>query len=101
MTRFKDTHLSAPEIARTLHVDAIVEGSVIRDGSRIRVHAQLIRAATDEHFWSEAYDRELRDALSLQSDVAQSIARRVEVTTSRRKPPACLEIAHFTWPRSE
>jgi TolB-like protein/DNA-binding winged helix-turn-helix (wHTH) protein/Flp pilus assembly protein TadD len=78
--RFEDTRLSAPEIARTLQVDAIVEGSVIRDGSRIRVHAQLIRAATDEHFWSEAYDRELRDVLSLQSDVAQSIARKVEVT---------------------
>jgi TolB-like protein/DNA-binding winged helix-turn-helix (wHTH) protein len=78
--RFKDTHLSAPEIARTLQVDAVVEGSVIRDGSRIRVHAQLIRAATDEHFWSEAYDRQLRDVLSLQSDVAQSIARKVEVT---------------------
>ena len=80
MTRFKDTHLSVPEIAKTLQVDAIVEGSVIRDGNRIRVHAQLIRAATDEHFWSEAYDRELRDVLSLQSDVAQSIARKVEVT---------------------
>lgn len=78
--RLKDTHLSVPEIAKTLQVDAIVEGSVIREGSRIRVHAQLIRAATDEHFWSEAYDRELRDVLSLQSDVAQSIARKVEVT---------------------
>jgi TolB-like protein/DNA-binding winged helix-turn-helix (wHTH) protein len=80
--RFKDTHLSVPEIARTLQVDAIVEGSVIRDGARIRVHAQLIRAATDEHFWSETYDRELRDVLSLQSDVAQSIARKVEVTVT-------------------
>ncbi|MFZ3333479.1 MAG: winged helix-turn-helix domain-containing protein [Candidatus Acidiferrales bacterium] len=80
--RFKDTHLSVPEIARTLQVDAIVEGSVIRDGTRIRVHAQLIRAATDEHFWSETYDRELRDVLSLQSDVAQSIARKVEVTVT-------------------
>jgi TolB-like protein/DNA-binding winged helix-turn-helix (wHTH) protein/Flp pilus assembly protein TadD len=80
VTRFKGTHLSVPEIARTLQVDAIVEGSIIRDGSSIRVHAQLIRAATDEHFWSEAYDRELRDVLSLQSDVAQSIARKVEVT---------------------
>ena len=82
VTRFKDTHLSVPEIARTLQVDAVVEGSVIREGNRIRVHAQLIRAATDEHFWSEAYDRDLRDVLSLQSDVAQSIARKVEVTIS-------------------
>src|SRR6195256_1596519 len=79
---FKDTQLSVPEIARALHVDALVEGSVIRDGSRIRVTAQLIRGATDAHFWSETYDRELRDALALESDVAQSIARRVEVTVS-------------------
>jgi len=80
--RFKDTHMSAPEIAKTLQVDAIVEGSVIREGNRIRVHAQLIRASTDEHFWSESYDRELREALALESDVAQAIARRVEVTVT-------------------
>jgi len=79
---FKDTHLSAPEIAKTLGVDALVEGSVMREGSRIRVHAQLIRGATDEHFWSEAYDREVRDVLVLQSDVAQSIAQKVEVTVT-------------------
>src|SRR6266849_4301194 len=79
---FKDTQLSVPEIARTLGVDAIVEGSVIREGGRIRVHAQLIRAVTDEHFWSETYDRELRDVLTLQSEVAQSIARKVEITVT-------------------
>jgi TolB-like protein/Flp pilus assembly protein TadD len=79
---FKDTQLSVPEIAKTLGVDAVVEGSVMREGSRIRVHAQLIRAATDEHFWSEEYDRDLRDVLALQSDVAQAIARKVEVTVS-------------------
>ena len=77
---FKDTKLSVPEIAKTLNVDAVVEGSVIRDGNRIRVHAQLIRASTDEHFWSEEYDRELQDVLALQSDVAQAIAEKVEVT---------------------
>jgi TolB-like protein/tetratricopeptide (TPR) repeat protein len=80
--QFKNSSLSVPEIARTLHVDAIVEGSVMRDASRIRVHAQLIRAATDEHFWSETYDRELGDALGLESDVAQTIAGRVEVTVT-------------------
>src|SRR2546425_893331 len=79
---FKDTRMSAPEIAKVLNVDAIVEGSVIRDGGRVRVHAQLIRAATDDHFWSETYDRELRDALELESDVAQAIAKRVEVTVT-------------------
>ena len=85
VVRFKDTHLAAPEIARTLGVDALVEGSVIRDGNRIRVHAQLIRGPTDEHFWSEAYDRELRDVLSLESEVAQSIARKVEVTVTGKE----------------
>jgi eukaryotic-like serine/threonine-protein kinase len=77
--RFKGTKLSVPEIARTLGVDALVEGSVIRQGNRIRVHAQLIRASTDEHLWSDEYDAELGDVLTLESEVAQSIARRVEV----------------------
>ena len=80
--QFKDTRLSAPEIARKLGVDALVEGSVMREGNRIRVHAQLIRASTDEHFWSESYDRELGDALTLESEVAQSIAQKVEVTVT-------------------
>jgi TolB-like protein/Tfp pilus assembly protein PilF len=80
--RFKDTQLSVPEIAKTLGVDAVVEGSVMREGNQIRVHAQLIRAATDDHFWSESYDRDLRDVLALQSEVAQAIARKVEVTLS-------------------
>ena len=79
---FKDTRVAVPEIAKTLGVDAIVEGSVIRDGGRVRVHAQLIRAATDEHFWSQTYDRELGDALLLESEVAQAIAGRVEVTVT-------------------
>jgi TolB-like protein/Tfp pilus assembly protein PilF len=83
--QFKDTRMSAPEIAKTLHVDAIVEGSVIREGSRVRVHAQLIRGATDEHFWSETYDRDLRDALTLESELAQAIATKVEVTVTGKE----------------
>ena len=79
---FSDTKLSVPEIAKNLKVDAVVEGSVIRDGNRIRVHAQLIRAATDEHFWSEEYDRQVEDVLALQSDVARSIAEKVAVTVT-------------------
>jgi TolB-like protein/Flp pilus assembly protein TadD len=78
--RFKNPQLSVPEIAKILGVDAVVEGSVIRDGTHIRVTAQLIRGATDEHFWSETYDRELRDALALESELAQAIAEKVEVT---------------------
>ncbi len=80
--RFKDTQLAVPEIAKTLGVDAIVEGSLIRNGNRIRVRAQLIRGATDEHFWSETYDRELQDTLALESEIAQAIAGKVEVTVT-------------------
>src|SRR5260221_7278952 len=83
--RFKDTQLSVPEIARTLGVDAIVEGSVMREGDRIRVHAQLIRGATDEHFWSATYDRQLHEVLPLETEVAQSIARKVEVTITGKE----------------
>ena len=80
--RFKNPQLSVPEIARILHVDAIVEGSVARDGDHIRVTAELIRGATDGHFWSQTYDREQRDVLSLQSELAQAIADKVEVTVT-------------------
>jgi TolB-like protein/Tfp pilus assembly protein PilF len=80
--RFKNPQISVPQIAKQLGVDAIVEGSVTRDGNRIRVTAQLIRASTDEHFWSQTYDRQLRDVLSLESDLAQTIADRVAVTVT-------------------
>ena len=80
--RLKNSQLSAPEISRMLGADALVEGSVTREGNHIRITAQLIRGATDDHFWSESYDRELPDVLSLQSEVAQAIAKKVEATVS-------------------
>jgi TolB-like protein/DNA-binding winged helix-turn-helix (wHTH) protein/Tfp pilus assembly protein PilF len=79
---FKDTQLSIPDIAKRLDVDAIVEGSLIREGNHIRVHAQLIRAANDEHFWAQEYDREVENVLALQSDIAKSIAEKVEATVT-------------------
>jgi TolB-like protein/Flp pilus assembly protein TadD len=82
---FKNSPLSVPEIAKTLGVDAIVEGSVIREGNQIRVHAQLIRGATDEHIWAEQYQREYRSILTLQQEVAQSIAERIEVSLTPRE----------------
>jgi TolB-like protein/Tfp pilus assembly protein PilF len=80
--RFKNPQVSIPEIARELGVDAVVEGSVMKEGDRIRVTAQLIRGTTDTHFWSETFDRQMRDALTLQSELAQSIAEKVEVTVT-------------------
>jgi len=83
--QLKNTPKTAPEIGKELNVDSIVEGSVIRDGNRIRVHAQLIRAASDEHLWSATYDRELRDVLVLQSEVSQAIAGKVEVAVTGKE----------------
>jgi TolB-like protein/Tfp pilus assembly protein PilF len=77
--QFKGTRSSVPEIARKLNVLAVVEGSVIRSGDRIRITAQLIHGETDVHLWSGTFDRELRDVLALQSDVAQGIARQIKI----------------------
>lgn len=78
--RFKNPQMSVADIARILGVDSVVEGSVIKEGDRIRVTAQLIRASTETHFWSETYDREMSDALTLESELAQSIAEKIQVT---------------------
>jgi TolB-like protein/Tfp pilus assembly protein PilF len=83
--RFKGTALSLPEIGRKLGVYAIVEGSVQRSGDRVRITAQLIRAASDEHIWAQTYERDLRDALALQAEVAGAIAREVQAQLTPRQ----------------
>jgi eukaryotic-like serine/threonine-protein kinase len=75
---YKGTQRPLPEIARELNVDAVIEGSVQRSGSRVRITAQLIRASTDQHLWAESYERDLRDILGLQDEVAHAIAQQVE-----------------------
>ena len=80
--QFKGTRKPVSAIAKELSVDAVVEGSVLRSGSHIRINIQLIRGATDEHLWSKTYDRELRDVLALQSEVAHGIASEIETTVT-------------------
>lgn len=75
--QYKGTKKALPEIARELKVDAIVEGSVTRSGQRVRVTAQLLLGATDQHLWAETYDRDVGDVLKLQGDLADAIAERV------------------------
>lgn len=75
--RFKGTNKSVPEIARELRVDALVEGAVLRSGDKVRVTAQLIELPADRHVWAETYDRDVRDVLALQADVARAIAVQV------------------------
>jgi TolB-like protein/DNA-binding winged helix-turn-helix (wHTH) protein len=78
--QYKGARKSLPQIARELKVDGIIEGSVLRSGSRVRITAQLINAQTDQHLWGATYDRDLRDILALQSEVALTVAREIRVT---------------------
>jgi TolB-like protein/DNA-binding winged helix-turn-helix (wHTH) protein len=85
--QYKDARKSLPDIARELNVDAIVEGSVIRSGQRVRVTAQLLEARSDRHIWAETYDRDRGDVLKLQAEVASAIAQQVraQVTPAQRE----------------
>jgi tetratricopeptide (TPR) repeat protein len=77
--QYKGARKSLPQIANELNIDAVIEGSVIRSGDRVRVAAQLINATTDQHLWAESYDRDFRDILSLQSEIARHIADEVRI----------------------
>lgn len=77
--RFKGVEKSLPEIARELNVDAVLEGSALLVGNRVRVSVQLVSARADETLWADRYDRELTDVLTLQSDVAASVAREIAI----------------------
>ena len=76
---YKGSQKSLPEIAKELNVDAVVEGTVQRSGDRVHVRAQLIHAASDSHLWAADYDRDFRDVLDLQSEVARAIAGEVRI----------------------
>jgi TolB-like protein/DNA-binding winged helix-turn-helix (wHTH) protein len=77
---YKNTQETIPQIARELKVDAILEGSVLHSGDRIRIAVQLIHTGSDRHVWAETYDRELRDLLAAENDVARDVVRHVRLT---------------------
>jgi TolB-like protein/DNA-binding winged helix-turn-helix (wHTH) protein/Tfp pilus assembly protein PilF len=75
--RYKGTNKPLPEMARELNVDGIIEGTVLRSGNRVRITAQLIRAATDQHLWAETYEGNVEDVLRLQDAVARAVAAEI------------------------
>jgi TolB-like protein/Tfp pilus assembly protein PilF len=100
--QYKKTEKNAREIGRELGVTSILEGSVRRAGTRVRIAAQLIHAQTDAHQWAEIYDRELTDIFAIQSDVAQQIAKTLQATILpaeqkqlERTPTQNVEAYHF------
>ena len=83
--RYKGSDKTLPEIARELRVEALVEGSVLRAEGQVRITAQLIDGASDEHLWAESYDRDLANLLALLSDVARAIATEIEVELTQEQ----------------
>jgi len=83
--QFRHVKTPIPEIGRRLGVDALIEGSVVRDGDRVRVTAQLIEAAADRHLWADSYERDLRDVLTLQREVAAAIAGEIRANLTTRE----------------
>ncbi len=84
--RYKGTNKSIRDIGRELNVDAVVEGTVTRAGSRVRITAQLIQVSTDMHLWADSYERDVTEVLDLQSAVATDIARRISVVVRPPEP---------------
>jgi TolB-like protein/DNA-binding winged helix-turn-helix (wHTH) protein len=79
---YKGAHKKMSEIANELNVDAAVEGAVLRSGGRVRITAQLVEASSDRHLWAQAYERDLQDVLLLQDELAQTIAKQVQIKLS-------------------
>jgi TolB-like protein/DNA-binding winged helix-turn-helix (wHTH) protein/Flp pilus assembly protein TadD len=77
--RYKGARKPLAEIARELNVDAVVEGSVVRSGNRVRINALLIQAAPEHHLWANAYERDLADVVALQGDMARAIATEIQI----------------------
>ena len=96
----KDTRRSLPDIARQLDVDAIVEGSIVRSGDRIRITAQLIDARTDRHLWAQSFEGPASDVLSLQDSVARQIATQARLVLAPPSPrPPVNPAAHDAYLR--
>ncbi len=85
MMQYKGKHKPTPQIARELNVDALVEGTVMRSGDRVRITAQLIEAPNDRHLWAETYEGDLRNILALQGEVAAAIAKEVKLKLSAQE----------------
>jgi len=85
---FKGKETGIPEIARTLHVAHVLEGSVRKAGNSVRITAQLIKAGTDTHLWSQTYDRKLDDIFAVQDEIAADVVKQLKVTLLGAAPKA-------------
>ncbi|HSE39389.1 MAG TPA: protein kinase [Acidobacteriota bacterium] len=84
--QYKEVRQPLPEIARKLDVDALVEGSVLREGDQVRITVQLIHGPSDRHLWTQSYQRKMQGVLAMHSEVAHAIAREIQakITTQEK-----------------
>jgi len=82
--RYRGTTKSLPEIAKELSVDAVLEGSVLRSGQRMRLTVQLIDARTDTHLWAKSYERNVQDVLLVQGELTRAIAREIRISLTQQ-----------------
>src|SRR5262249_43078813 len=85
---YKGVRKRLPDIARELNVEAVVEGTVLRSGERVRITAQLIQVPNETHLWAQSYEGELQDTLALQNRVARAIAEQIQVTLNPQEEAA-------------
>jgi TolB-like protein/DNA-binding winged helix-turn-helix (wHTH) protein len=85
---YKGIRKPLAQIAAELNIDAVVEGSVLRSGERVRITAQLIQVPEDKHIWAQSYEGDIRDTLTLQSTVARTVAEQIRATLSQHEQDA-------------
>src|SRR5215472_4391005 len=83
--QYKGTKKPLPEIARTLNVDAIIEGTVSRSGNHVRITANLLQALPEKHLWAQSFDSEVGDALNVQGQIAQAVAHEIQATLTPKE----------------
>src|SRR5262249_12184378 len=80
--QFKQSHQSVVQIGRALGVDALIQGAILRDGSRMRITVQLVDAMSDQHLWAKQYERNVGDVLTIQGEIARAVADEIRLKVS-------------------
>jgi TolB-like protein/DNA-binding winged helix-turn-helix (wHTH) protein len=83
--QYKGTKKPLPEIARELNVDALIEGTVSRSGNHLRITASLVEPFPEKHLWAESYESQVGDALTLQGEISQAVAREIQVQLTQQE----------------
>ena len=85
MEKYRESNKSAPSIAKDVGVSYILEGSVQRIADKVRITVQLIEGNSDQHLWSENYDRDLIDIFAIQTEIAKNVAEVLKTTLSSKE----------------